>query len=174
MRLPGKARRVTTPDGVEWRVARQWPTNRKIHSWGWYVDIGTNSRFLGSDAFNGVDDLGGAVLALVGIAVAALVILPLLLFGLELVIIGCLLAAGLIGQTLLRRPWTVKADIIDRPGHGAQWSVIGWRRSQRLMDEVVAALAAHGAVPAAESPWGSAQSGGQPQTPAGGSPGPGR
>jgi hypothetical protein len=71
----------------------------------------------------------------------ALVLIPLLLFGVELVIVGCLLAAGILARLLLGRPWLIEAQLID----GArilEWQVSGWRRSQRLIEQVASDLEA--------------------------------
>ncbi len=52
----------------------------------------------------GLDDIGAALLVLLGVVVLAIVAIPLLLFGIELILLGLLLAAGVIGRTLLGRP----------------------------------------------------------------------
>lgn len=45
-------------------------------------------------------------------AVIAIVVVPLLLFGIELIVLGLVVAAGIVGRTLLGRPWNCHG----RPG----------------------------------------------------------
>jgi len=85
-----------------------------------------------------------AVLALVAITVAAVIVIPLLLFGIELILLGLVIAIGITGRTLLGRPWIVKAVPLASQAQDRElsWSVVGWRRSNRLIDEVLASLSA--------------------------------
>jgi hypothetical protein len=77
----------------------------------------------------------------VGTLVVAVVLIPLLFFGVELVALGLLVALGILGRALLGRPWVVRA--VPLGGHDAElaWSVSGWRRSGRVIEEVAGALA---------------------------------
>jgi hypothetical protein len=77
-----------------------------------------------------------------GLVAAALILIPLLFFGVELIIFGLLLGAGLAGQIVLRRPWVIEARSRDPFGAGRQleWRVRGWRNSGKVMDEVAARL----------------------------------
>jgi hypothetical protein len=88
--------------------------------------------------------LEGAVLIIAGVLVLALVLVPVLLFGIELIIVGCVLAAGLAGRILLGRPWTIEARIVRPAGSGRQleWSVPGWRHSGKVIGEIAYELAA--------------------------------
>lgn len=102
-----------------------------------------------------LDDLGVAVLALLAVVVVAVVVIPLLLFGIELILLGLLVGAGIVGRTLLGRPWIVQATPLAEvhQDQALSWRVIGWRRSNRLVEEVVASLSA-GLDPApAEALW---------------------
>jgi hypothetical protein len=90
----------------------------------------------------GFDDLGAAVLALIAVVVIAIVVIPLLLFGIELILLGLLVAASILGRTLLGRPWIVHAALLSGKDEVLTWRVVGWRRSNRLIDEVAASLAA--------------------------------
>ena len=47
-------------------------------------------------------DLGQDLLALAAVVAVVLVLIPILFFGLELIILGVLLAAGIIARTLAR------------------------------------------------------------------------
>jgi predicted membrane metal-binding protein len=92
--------------------------------------------------FGGLDELGVAVLALLAVMVVAIVVIPLLLFGIELILLGLLVATSIAGRTLLGRPWIVRATLLAGEAEGLTWRVVGWRRSNRLIDEVAASLAA--------------------------------
>ncbi len=59
--------------------------------------------------FGGLEDLGVILLVIAALAVFALIVIPLLLFGIELILLGLLIAAGIAGRTLLGRPWVVMA-----------------------------------------------------------------
>ena len=92
----------------------------------------------------GLDDLGVAVLVLVAVVVVAIVVIPLLLFGIELIVLGLLVAASIAGRTLLGRPWIVQATPLATEAEAEElgWRVVGWRRSNRLIEEVVTSLCA--------------------------------
>jgi hypothetical protein len=90
--------------------------------------------------FGSADDLATGLLIAVGALVLAVVLIPLLLFGIELIIVGLVVAAGILGRGLLGRPWVVQATPVDGAGEPLAWRVIGWRRSGRLIGEVSAAL----------------------------------
>jgi hypothetical protein len=133
---------VVAPDGVEWRVRRRWSTRR--FGWTW------KRRGVASDALaglgqgiGGVDFREGALVVVAALA-AALVLIPLLFFGVELIIIGALLAAGILSRVFLRQPWVIEAASSDALTSGRQleWHVVGWRRSHKLIDQVVSDLAA--------------------------------
>jgi hypothetical protein len=68
--------------------------------------------------------------------------IPLLLFGIELILLGLLVATGILGRTLLGRPWIVHATPLAGEAERLTWRVVGWRRSNRLIDEVAASLGA--------------------------------
>jgi hypothetical protein len=92
----------------------------------------------------GLDDLGVAVLALLAVVVVAIVVIPLLLFGIELILLGLFVAAGIAGRTLLGRPWIVQAAPLTTEANAEElgWRVVGWRRSNRLIEEVLTSLRA--------------------------------
>jgi len=81
---------------------------------------------------------------LVAVLAALLIVIPLLFFGVELIILGALLAAGAIGRVMFRQPWVIEAwskDPLMR-GRRLEWTVIGWRKSQALIETVSSDLAA--------------------------------
>lgn len=146
------ARVVEAPDGVRWRVGRLW-LGRPLPRWR-KMTVGDRTGELASSVpfpdGGGPEDFVVYVAVLVGAVVFVFVLIPLLLFGIELVILGILLAAGILGRALLGRPWEVRAT----PAAGAPlaWKVRGIRRSARVSDEVAAALArGHAPAPVEEA-----------------------
>lgn len=138
-------KRIVAPDGVEWRVGRQWmtPGPRFRHRKG--ARASGSLPKLGSMPVPdpGGLDLGQELFAIAAIVAAVLVLIPLLFFGLELIILGVLLAAGILARTLLGQPWVIEARSTDpvSPERRLEWRVRGWRKSQTLISEVVAELA---------------------------------
>jgi hypothetical protein len=57
-------------------------------------------------------------------------------------LLGLLVATGIAGRTLLGRSWIVQATPLSTEAEELSWRVVGWRRSTRLIDEVVASLGA--------------------------------
>ena len=135
-------RSIVTPDGVEWRVGRRWST--RSFGWTW------KRRGVAADALSGLGQgMGGVDLQEGGVVVVAvlaalLIVIPLLFFGIELIVLGALLAVAAIGRMLLRQPWVIEARSNDplTPGRRLEWHVIGWRKSQALIEKVTSDLAA--------------------------------
>ena len=142
MSLHTGTRRIVAPDGVEWQVRRRWSTRR--FGWTW------KRRSVAADAVSGLGNGIGGVdfqeggLVIVAVLAAVLIAIPLLFFGIEPIILGALLAAAAIGRVLFRQPWVIEARSKDplAPGRRLEWHVIGWRRSQGLIDSVISDLAA--------------------------------
>ena len=67
------------------------------------------------------------------------VVFPILVLTLELLIVLVLLAGGLAGRFLLRKPCTIRAR--SQGGRELTWRATGWRRSGRVRDDAAAALA---------------------------------
>lgn len=146
MRVSLGAQAVQAPTGQEWHVGRRWIT-RRLPQWR-KIPLDGNGR--GKDAaeavfgfpnFGDLEDLGAILLVIAALAVFALILIPLLLFGIELIGLGLLIAAGIAGRTLLGRPWVVMATSTSDAASVMSWRVVGWRRSARLIDEVASALA---------------------------------
>ena len=80
----------------------------------------------------------------VAVLAAVLILIPLLFFGVELIILGALLAAGVLGRVLLGQPWVIEARSSDplTSGRQLEWRVTGWRKSHKLIDHVASDLAA--------------------------------
>jgi hypothetical protein len=75
-----------------------------------------------------------------------LILLPIILFGIELIIVGFLLAIGIVGSTLFGRPWTVVAKSSD--GRTGEWRIRGSRASSALIERICADLQSGGELPA--------------------------
>jgi hypothetical protein len=138
------SRVARTPAGMEWRIGRRWigrglPRWRKVR-FGKSRAGETAEAALMLPDIGGVDDIGAAVLVVVAVAVIAIVVVPLLLFGVELIVLGLVIAAGILGRALLGRPWVVQAVPVDGEAQVVTWRVSGWRRSARVIEEIVAAL----------------------------------
>jgi hypothetical protein len=139
-------RRVVAPDGAQWRVGRTWTTRRPRlprRPRGAVTADSVQSIGSGLPELVGLD-LGQELLAFAAVVAVVLVLIPLLFFGLELIVLGVVLASGVIARTLLGRPWVVQATTIDAvsAGRALEWRVRGWRRSQDLIARVTAELAA--------------------------------
>jgi hypothetical protein len=102
-----------------------------------------------SNLGSGLPDIGnlhpgvGLLLAAAAL-VFVLILIPLLFFGFELIILGALLAGGVIARTARRQPWVVEATSTDplTPGRRLEWSVRGWRESGKVIDQVASDLSA--------------------------------
>lgn len=138
------SRVARTPAGVEWRVGRRW-VGRGLPHWR-KVRFGKRRAGEAAEAVlmlpdvGDFDDIGVAVLVVVAFAVIAIVMVPLLLFGIELIVLGLVVAVGIVGRTLLGRPWVVRAVPVGGEARVLAWRVCGWRRSARVIEEIVAAL----------------------------------
>lgn len=132
---------MVAPDGVEWEVGRRWSTRRLGWTWKRRGDIAQPLASLGQ-GLGGVDLREGTVIVLA--VVAALILVPLLFFGVELLILGAVLAVGLLSRVFLRKPWMVEARSSDplTSARQLEWHVSGWRRSGKLIDQVASDLAA--------------------------------
>jgi hypothetical protein len=138
--------RVVAPDGVEWQVGRRWVAHRRRWSRARAGEIATESlNGLGSGWPDmGNLDLGHGLLIVAVIIAVVVVLIPILFFGVELIVLGVLVAAGVIGRTVLRQPWVVEATSYDplASSRRLEWRVRGWRRSRKLITDVASDLSA--------------------------------
>lgn len=146
MPLQLRARRVVAPDGVEWQVGRRWLTRRPRFGRPRQGEIAAeslNNIGPGWPDFGSVD-LGEELLLAAAIVAFVLIVVPILFFGIELIILGALLAAGVIARTVLRQPWMIEARSTGplTSARRLEWSVRGWRNSGRLIDQVASDLSA--------------------------------
>ena len=139
-------RRVVAPDGVEWRVGRRWLTRRPRFGRPGRGEIAAESLY---NVGPGLPDLGNldfgeGLLVIAAVVAVALIVIPILFLGVELIIVGVLLAAGVMARTLLGQPWVVEARSTDplTSGRQLEWRVRGWRQSGELIREVVSDLSA--------------------------------
>jgi hypothetical protein len=150
--------KVTAPDGMRWKVGRQWwperGRDRDYDGADMPTDIGG-----GGGGGSWFADLGDAdefvfVLAVIGIVLLAIlffttVVIPVIAFTIELVVILVLFFAGLAGRLLFGRPWTVRART---EGRLHRWQVAGFRNSGELRDEVATAISSGRALPLPSPP----------------------
>lgn len=141
--LPVGRTRVVAPDGVEWSVGRRWtqrrtrwPRRPRDLSADWLSGLGVPDS-------PGVDSAEGLLLV-VGVTILLLLLVPILFFGFELVVLGALLSAGVVGRVVLRQPWVIDATATTpfRSERRLEWQVRGWRKSRTVINAVVADLSA--------------------------------
>ena len=132
-----------TPSGIEWRVGRRW-TSRGLPRWRSRVGRDADQVLEGVSIVDvgGLDSPWALLAGIVVVIVLALVVIPLLLFGIELIIAGLVLAAGIVARSALGRPWIVQATPSGNPSGTLSWEIKGWGRSAQLIDEVATELAA--------------------------------
>jgi hypothetical protein len=142
-----RQRCVQGPSGIRWRIGRRWirrglPRWRKVRVGKPAPGDAAEATLWSISDAGGLDELAAGLAILVGVLVVAVVLIPLLLFGIELIIAGLVIAAGILGRGLLGRPWVVEATSVGDAGRSLTWSVVGWRRAGRLIDEVATSLTA--------------------------------
>jgi hypothetical protein len=139
---------ITSPDGDSWRVRRRW-LDRGLPKLGKGFRRGRkeaeDSGFLDGIVF--FDGLAGTAIGLIAAALAVVVVIFLLpLFGvaLELALLVLLLASGLFGRVILRRPWTVEAIDLDDSERSVAFAVKGYREAGRAADELATTISTSG------------------------------
>jgi hypothetical protein len=141
------ARRVVDPSGRTWRVRRRWVPHTV--RWRGPVDLDAAALVPDPGDLTLVDDLGclpGLGVAVAGVAVvllAVFLVLPALVFALELVVVVLVVALAALARVVFRRPWTVEARV-EGTNEGRQWRVAGWRASGDLVDTVAERIRATG------------------------------
>jgi hypothetical protein len=135
------AKRVTAPDGTTWRVGRRWlPKKPVLLRKQWF---GEGAGGLPDIGLGDVDDAFAIVLAVIAVILLfialATVVFPIIVFGIELLLVVFLLVGGLAARLVFRRPWTIRARASD--GRELAWRAAGFRRSGRVRDDAAAALA---------------------------------
>ena len=130
---------MRTPDGVEWRVSRRWFPRVRVRLRRTPIDGGAALESIGVG-----DDLQSLFLWVAAVVVVIFVVVPLLLFGFELVIAGCVIAGSVLARVVLGKPWVIEATTVSGSAtpRRLEWEVRGWRRSSTAMQQVAADLAA--------------------------------
>lgn len=145
-----KTASVRDPAGVTWRVEVRWlpwlprwrgprrdrkkdPADTRWYDW---LDIGEPFAWFDE----GLGAFVTAIVLAVLLVIAALFILPVFVFLIEVLIVGLvvLLAFGL--RVLFRRPWLVDAFDVEEPSRHFTWKVVGLGASKRAVDEVAKQL----------------------------------
>lgn len=134
-------RSVTTPSGTEWTIGRVWATRpkprwRRVNAEGAVSEAASITPM----PDGGLEELGGWIVIVVGSIVFAVILIPLLLFGIELIVLGFLIALGILGRAFFRRPRIVKATAADGCVEHT-WKVVGMWRSHKVICEIADALA---------------------------------
>jgi hypothetical protein len=140
-------REVSTVDGVLWRVRIRWlPRAPRWVGWGFRGRAPRRERDATSSSSEGwdfwdvtgigegcVDDLFVALALFVILVVAWFVVLPALVFALDVLLVIVIAAAAVAARVLLRRPWVLDAE---SRGQRYEWLVIGWRASRQAVDRI--------------------------------------
>jgi hypothetical protein len=139
-------RHVKAPDDTDWIVGRAWLGKRRPGPFDRHADstLGSLNGLDFTKLFDGEDLVSGLLIAVFAIAFV-LVIIPIILFGIELIIVGCVLAIGIVGSTLLGRPWTVVAK--SSSGQVLEWRIRGRRASAALIDRICTDIQSSGQIP---------------------------
>lgn len=95
------------------------------------------------DVFDGLD-LESGLLLFAGVLGVVFIVVPVLLFGVELIIIGAVLSVGVVSRSLLGKPWTIAATRDGTATPAAMWRVTGWRASRELIDQICVDLESRG------------------------------
>jgi hypothetical protein len=137
------SQRISSPDGSVWQVGRRWATYPFPRPRRWRPNA--------TDLFssNPVPDLGGldleSVLIVIGaLLVIVLIVIPLFIFGIELIAVAWVCAASVVARLVLRRPWIIEARAVDGAASGrvVEVEAVGWRASRAATNELAADIAA--------------------------------
>jgi hypothetical protein len=140
------SRQVVAPDGVEWRVGRRWLTRSPKLTRPRRGDVAAESlEHLGASWPDiGNIDFGEGLLVAAAVVAFLLILIPVLFFGIELITLGVLLAAGVITRSVLGQPWVIEATSTDplTVGRQLEWRVRGWRKSGKVIAQIASDLSA--------------------------------
>lgn len=141
------SRRVHGSDGRAWIIRRHWLSFRPRWrgaragdgSSPWDVvdlpDLGP----LADDMLGLGTVLTSVLIVVVIIVLSATIAVPLLVITAEVLLFLLLGLGVLVANVILRRPWIVEARTHDGR-RWYRWGVVGWRRTERIMDSVTNAL----------------------------------
>ena len=144
----GRGSIVTAPDGGRWRVRRRWldrPAPGLRSMWRKSKREVSGEDLLDAGfGLDAVDALWPALAFALFVLLVILVLLPLLGVALELIALLFLLASGIFGRVVLRRPWVVTAEKLGDPEERVAFAVKGWRDSSAALRELRTTIAAAG------------------------------
>ncbi len=92
---------VCTPAGEEWLIGRRWVTRERPH-WRRVPAGKAATEVLSVPDIGGPDDLAVTLAIIVGAVVFAVIVIPLLLFGIKLILLG---AGDRCGYRRARTAW---------------------------------------------------------------------
>ena len=155
------ARQVRSPDGRVWTVERHWAIRppvwigprlrrsgeRERNEASRADDVAVEAAYHATDAAASsfdLDDLGGVLIVGIALIVLAFLAVPLLIFLLDLLLIGLILFLVTTARVLFRRPWRVTARTGGPPPEEHAWRIPGLRASARAVDEIADSLEATG------------------------------
>jgi hypothetical protein len=141
----GRESIVTAPDGGRWRVRRRW-VERPLPNLRRRFKANRKEAADGMEwlPLDGIGSPAAMIAGVVFIALLVLVVLPLLGVALELIALLLLIASGLFGRVVLRRPWIVTAEKLGDPEERIAFAVKGWRDSSEALRELRTTIAAAG------------------------------
>jgi hypothetical protein len=129
---------VTAPDKRTWKVGRRWlPKKLRLPR---RRDFDATDGIFALDFVEGVSTLVVGIVIFVTLALALVLVWPILALAIELIAIVLIALVGLIGRVLFRRPWRIVATPDDAPADQLMWDVPGWRASSEAIEEIATAL----------------------------------
>jgi len=105
-------------------------------------DLDATDGLFALDFVDGVSSLLLGILIALTLALALVLVWPLLALAVELIALVFIALAGLIGRLLFRRPWRIVATTAGPPEDELAWDVPGWRASREAIEIVETALRA--------------------------------
>lgn len=114
------------PDGTNWSIRRRWVRRPRWREFRVFPDLPMFDFSLTGALF--------WIAAVAVLTVLVLLLLPILVFVVELALIGLAIPA----RFLLGRPWTIEAS--SSRGDELEWSVSGWQRSRRFIRDLTTAI----------------------------------
>lgn len=132
-------RKVSDPNGNEWRVGRRWLPDRPRLRRRRNED--TQNTLDAADAGWDIGDIFDApIVAFIGLAilVVTFILFPFIVLLIELIVFVVVAAGGLVLRAVAGRPWVVRAR--SRAGHEHRWDIVGFRAAGEYRDTVARRL----------------------------------
>lgn len=134
---------VVDPEGRQWKVRRRW--FHQTVPWRGPKGDSALDLFDGASLAGDAADMpvvGGIMIGIFALLVAVLavvLVIPGLIFILELMAVLLIVGLSVVGRILFRRPWTVEARLAGT-NEVHEWAVVGWRASGELVKSVAERL----------------------------------